>query len=451
MEYYKHPLELQGPPPEPLHRPEQELAAPPPEYGQGSGPVPEPPKKSRLRQLLLIPAILLIGFLFLHGTNNPAPISPEPTEPALPASSVALSSTESAALQPPTLFGSLEVFPDAQVQAEFRFVPDPGDARDYELQVALMGQEAYYEGETVGFSLVDDPCAVPVVGDREQGYSVSYSGGSAAAMIPLGAQLSLYVILEDQLTGERWTIVTNRVDAIEAESPYETWPLEDGKLTITVYNDTTTYEFPGNVDTGEVQTVLALDTMPESEFTEYLLPGALTPEGYEFAGWVIHVNNPMDLSSESNLFMEYNGDPPVEALLEGGYAFPVQGTLTREDVERVPPSEDGVRYVNVHAVWIVSEPEEELLFLDDGDGNVSAYGMDVPLASEGYLYLCNYPTPKREGQVFEGWYDSDGNQVELLMCYFSFVSTLKNEDGSFDGYDWGSYEPVRLTAHWRPG
>ena len=75
--------------------------------------------------------------------------------------------------------------------------------------------------------------------------------------------------------------------------------------------------------------------------------------------------------------------------------------------------------------------------------------MDSPIASEGYLYLCNYPVPEREGLVFDGWYDDDGKRVEMLVCYFSFVPMLRNADGSFAGYDWGSYVPVHLTAHWR--
>ena len=684
MEYYKHPPELSPPSPEPVQDPALEFVAPPPEFGQGSGPGPEPRKKSRLRQLLAIPALLLCGFLFLHETR-PVSLTPEgPTEPIpaetaapipeLPAGSLVLDllyavrdgdtvrysytayapipsldaseaqsegysgqlwpvsvytrvtdeagatvapvedpdiwessraafpysldaadlegeltltltavyteageqrqtqvervlpelpptpetgatltslgggeidysaqfipqaedshdyqlrftdlsfvwfdaagepCAQSLALEPdtlpelranadiggfaadysgparleaptadavqfcarliltdqstgypytidsnllpvpkePILSGSLQVASDGSAEAEFRFTPAPGDTREYELQVALMGQTAYQGEEIMGFSLVDDPRSVPVSGDRESGYSVSYSGGTAAAMIPRDAQLSLYVILEDLLTGERWTLETNRVDSVMPEKSYETWPLGDGKITIMVYNDTPDIVIPTNVETGTGLTVLATTTLPESEFDSYELPPARSPGGYDFAGWVIHVNNPMDLSSQTNLFAEYDGDPPVDALLgEDSFAFPVSGTLTKEDVERVPPSEDGVRYVNVHPVWIVRDPEEELILLDDGDGNVTAYGMESPIASEGYLYLCNYPVPEREGLVFDGWYDDDGKRVDMLVCYFSFVPMLQNADGSFAGYDWGSYVPVHLTAHWR--
>ena len=352
----------------------------------------------------------------------------------------------------PILSGWLEAYPGGDAEAEFRFAPAPGDARAYQLRVVQAGQQVYDGGETMGLSLLDDPGSLAVTDDGEAGFLVRYSGGTAAASIPAGSQLSLYVVLEDQSSGERWTVETNRVDPVERISAYETWPLAEGKLTITVYNDTPDIFFPSPVQTDSYLTILAVDTMPESAFTEYALPAALTPEGYEFGGWVIHVNNPFDLSSESDLFAQYNGDPPVEALLgEGSFAFPVGGTLTREDLERVPPSEDGVRYVNVHPVWIARNPERDLIFLEDGFGETSAYGMESPLASEGYLYLCAYPVPTREGMVFEGWYDENGNRVDMLVCYFSFVPALWNEDGSFAGYDWGSYEPVRLKAHWKPG
>ena len=302
----------------------------------------------------------------------------------------------------------------------------------------------------MGFSLVDDPRSVPVTGDRESGYTVHYSGGSMAASIPEDAQLSLYATLEDRNTGEQYRIETNRVDPVERIYPYEVWPLGDGKITITVYNDTPDVFVPSVVETDSGLTVLALDTLPEAEFESYALPSAWTPDGYEFAGWVVHVNNPMDLSAGGDIFSEYNGDPPPEALLgEDSFVFTVYGTLSREDVERVPPSEDGVRYVNVHAVWVQRNPDEELIFLDDGEGHVEAYGMVSPIASEGFIYLCNYVPGTVVGKSFDGWYDAEGNRVDMLASYFSFAPVLRNRDGSFAGYDWGNYEPVYLTAHWK--
>lgn len=458
MDQYKLPPELSSPPPEPNHRPELELAALPPEFGQGSGPPPEPAeKKRRLRRLLSIPVLLLSGFLCFRGVTLP----PQPPEPAPPETTETLQTETAAATtetEPlpipadPELSGTLEAFPGGEVEAVFRFVPPAGEDRDYDFRVAAMGQRVAWEGETTGLSLLDEPWLLPVEGDGEQGYAVRYEGGSAAASIPEGAQLRLYLILEDQSTGERWEIETNPVDPVEQILPYETWPLGDGKLTITVYNDTPDITFPSAVQTEAYVTILDLVTMPESEFTGYELPSAYTPDGFDFAGWVVHVNNPMDLSAGTDVFSEYGGDPPPEALnREDNFVFRIYGPLTREDVERVPPAEDGVRYVNVHAVWIVQEPEEELILLDDGTGKVTAYGMESPLYSEGYLYLCNFPVPEREGLEFDGWYDENGKRVDYLVCYFSFVKPEYDADGSFVGYDWGSYEPVRLVAHWRGG
>ena len=48
----------------------------------------------------------------------------------------------------------------------------------------MSGQFAYYEGEKEGFSLLDDPRALPISGDSQTGYTVHYSGGSAAIWLP---------------------------------------------------------------------------------------------------------------------------------------------------------------------------------------------------------------------------------------------------------------------------
>lgn len=351
----------------------------------------------------------------------------------------------------PILNGRLVGFPGGDVYAEFSFRPAPGDTHDYSLRVNGIGQIAFEGEEGNGFSLMDDPSSLPVTGDNENGYQVIYSGHSMLARIPSDAQLCLVLQLEDTSTREIYRITTNRVDAVERILPYETWPLEDGKIAITVYNDTDNYTVPSKVETDSYLTILAVDTIPEAEFESYVLPSAWTPDGYDFAGWVIHVNNPFDLSSEEDIFSTFNGDPPPEALTEGStYAFRVYGTLTRDDVERIPPSEDGVRYVNVHAVWIKEDIDEPLLYLDNGAGELTAYSMETPLASEGYIYLCNYPVSAPGPDLeFDGWYDSEGNQVELLVSYFSFVNAIYNADGSFAGYDWGNYEPVYLTAHWK--
>ena len=574
MEFNKRPPEYAAPPPELELRPEQEITAAPPEFGQGTREEASPPeKRSRLHRLFSIPALVLLSFLSLHGTKlSPTPVPTEPVEtspvetvpietatevPALPEGSVVLdviyavrsgdtvlckytvytpipsidatqeqidayegqlwpvsvyaqvTDANNRAVHPeqepdvwedyrdryeelsinaaglegdliltlrgvytekgeerqtvvelpleeippmPALNGVLELFPGGDIDFTATLQPQPGDDHDYDLQVWYMGQYAWYEDEQMGFSLGDNPRDFPVEGDRESGYTVHYAGGSAAASLPDGAELSVYVGIKDLTTGYIYDIESNRVSAEAARNTLPSYPLADGKISFVVYNDTTIYEFPSTVTVEDNYiTILDVNTFPEAGFTEYELPEPMTPSGYTFAGWVVHVGNPFDLDSGTNPFEEYQGDPPVDTLLgEGCYAFAVGDVVTKEDVEKVPPGEDGIRRVNVHPVWIATNPSMELLVLDDGLGNETRDGMEVPMASEGYLYLCNYPVPERDGLVFDGWYDDDGNRVDLLVCYFSFVPMTYDSAGNFTGYDWSTMNVVRLTAHWRP-
>ena len=105
--------------------------------------------------------------------------------------------------------------------------------------------------------------------------------------------------------------------------------------------------------------------------------------------------------------------------------------------------------VNVHAVWIESDPTDPLLLLDDGFGGVTVYSMSLPMASEGYIYLCRYPIPVHDGAVFDGWYNEKGERVELLISFYSFAAKLYDGNGDFVGYDWKSMKEQTLTAHWR--
>ncbi len=350
----------------------------------------------------------------------------------------------------PKLSATLETFPGGDINFTATLQPQPGDDHAYDLVVWHMGQTARAEEETIGFSLGDNPREFPVTGDRETGYQVHYEGGSAAGSLPEYVELSVYVTLKDRSTGYLYPIESNRVHPIPAPEQQAQYPLGDGTLVITVYNDSLTFDVPSPVPTDDYMTILASETISEADFTEYPLPSALTPDGYDFTGWVVHVGNPFDNGSDVDLFGDYMGDPPVELLLsEDNYAFPVYGVLTKEDIARIPPSADGNRYVNVHATWIAQNVSDPRLYLDDGSGNVTAYSMDHPAASEGYLYLCNYPVPERDGMTFDGWYDEDGNKVELLVSFFSFTPMLYNEDGSFAGYDWNASKTVKLTAHWR--
>lgn len=253
------------------------------------------------------------------------------------------------------------------------------------------------------------------------------------------------LVLFNRYTGRKYTVKSDTVPA-----PDDSYPLGDGEIVITVYNDTTVFEFPTLVSSGGYLTVLERTTIAESDFTGYTLPSALVPDGYNFAGWVIHVGNPFTDDTFAELYGKYDGDPPVEDLLTGNYAFAVGSTLTVADIEKVPPSADGKRWVDVHAVWISPNPSQKLLYLDDGAGTVTGYAMDIPLASEGYLYLCRYPVPERDGYTFDGWYDADGRRVEMLVCYFSFTPMTYAPDGSFTGYDWSAgQQPITLTARWR--
>ena len=575
MEYNKHPPELAAPPPEPELRREQEITAPPPEFGQGTAPPEEGKKKRGLRQLLAIPAVLLILFFCLHNieaapkspelptepvpTAEPVPTETQPVEtateaPTLPQGSVILdvfyavrqdeavlysydlyapipsldadqsqidayqgtpwpisvyaqvSDAEGKAVNrendpdiwqeardrseyainaaglegeltltltavyeeegeerstvwtgtlaelppAPALSATLERIPGTdEIDFNALLQPQTGDEHAYALEVRNMGQIVYDGEEATGLSLGDDPGALPVEGDSESGYSVRYSGGSALGALPEGLELSVCVSLEDTATGYVYTIESNR---IETGPSVPTYPLESGRVVVTVYNDTTSYEFPSQIpgDDGYL-TLLATEVFDAAEFTSYELPDPLVPPGYTFQGWVIHVNDPFDYGSDATLFEDYNGDPPRDTMLnETNYAFPVESILTREDLERVPPDAEGNRFVNVHAVWIKQDHSDELLLLDDGYGNVTPYSMELPLASEGYIYLCRYPVPTSpEGLTFDGWYDAEGNRVDLLMCFFSFYAELRDEDGNFKGYDWGKEETVVLTAHWR--
>lgn len=448
MEYYKQPPEQAAPPPEWRRQPELEIAAPPPEFGQTGQDAPAPRKKRRLRQLLAVPALLLLSFLFLHGAKTPA-------NPADAAAKPAGRGEESVAAAP-ACSGTLEAFDSGEVKAMFSLIPAAGDAHDYQLRVVQMGQRVY-DGDvlTDETSLVTDPTAMEVAGDNASGYSLIYVGGSAVETIPQGSQLCIYTVWTDDATGAEYEIVTNRIDAAPARPGSATYPLSDGMIVFTVYNDTLSFDVPSVVEVeDDYRTFLAVDSVDEAGFTGYDLPASQTPPGFTFGGWVVHVGNPMDLGSEVNPFAEYNGDPPVDTLVpEGSFAFRVYGTITPSDVERVPPTVvDGksIRFVNVHAVWYETEPSNVDFYLDDGFGNVTPYSMSSPMYSEGFLYLCGYPVPEHPGYVFDGWYDKDGNRVELLVSYFSFTPALYDEAGNFVGYDWNAERtPFTLTAHWK--
>ena len=347
----------------------------------------------------------------------------------------------------PTLSATLERVPRSDnIEFTATMQPQPGDDHEYELEVWNQGQIVYDGEETMGLSLGPDPSEGVVEGDRESGFTFHYSGGCALGFLPEDLELSVYVSLRDVTTGYTYYMESNR---IPTGPNMPTYPLESGKVVITVYNDTTSFEYPSQIEGDDgYLTLLTTEVFDAASFESYELPDPLPPRGFTFAGWVIHVNDPFDYSSDVELFMDYNGDPPRETMLnDENYAFPVEDILTREDLEKVPPDAEGNRFVNVHAVWYREDPEG-LLILDDGFGNVTRYSMEIPLASEGYLYLFRYPCDTVSGLDFNGWYDEDGNRVDLLMSFFSFYEELHNDDGTFAGYNWNKSETVTLIAHW---
>jgi len=233
----------------------------------------------------------------------------------------------------------------------------------------------------------------------------------------------------------------------EIEEVYAVFPLADGTIHVTVYNDT--FDLANmdwdNYQPGDDLRILLREDYAEATFTELTLPEPDTSEDaevddYTFAGWVLHYGNPMDL--------DYTPDPE-----NGPFARAVGDTLTREEVEWVPVSDDGVRYVNIHAMWLPAENEDAFLplVLDDGMGGRSTYEGSTPYASEGYVYLAAFPAPEREDYVFTGWYDPEGNRVEAV-AYTDFLDPIDAVDwegNPYTDYDWGNPHPVVLTAGWR--
>ena len=357
---------------------------------------------------------------------------------------------------PPETEATLSLDGSGEGSFEARVIPASPDAYPEGLEPTQFWLMMYNEaGESMGGFMNWTEDAMPAVTVEADGsVTASYAGEFPLEQVFFdAASLSARVLLQEPRTGYVYDVESNRVPVPEPAP--ETWPLrtgEEGKFVLTVYNDTTTFDVPSPVQVEDSPlTVLWAGGMPEEGFTEYALPEPIVPDGYRFAGWVVQVGNPFDFGSDTDLFEQYEGDPPVSELItEGVYAFPVGDPLTKADVERVPPREDGVRYVNVHATWIKEEVSDPRLFLDDGMGNVTAYDMIVPLASEGYLFLCNYPVPERPGYVFDGWYDENGSRVDLLVCYFSFTPMEYDSAGNFTGYNWNEKSTVTLTAHWKP-
>ena len=219
-----------------------------------------------------------------------------------------------------------------------------------------------------------------------------------------------------------------------AEEPplpvYATYPLGDGHCVITVYNDV--FDPENNWE----NRVLLQQTVSERDFTELTLPAAEPVEGFEAVGYALHYGNPGDEG--------YDGTADLD-----GYARMVSNPLTAEELTWVPVSSDGVRYVNIHVLWRYTGQQEYALplVLDDGMGNQTQYDASTPLASGGCTYLSAYPVPEREGYVFTGWYDENGERVDYIYALV-FYPVLYDENGEFMDYDWRNPKTVTLYAGW---
>ncbi|MDO4962002.1 MAG: hypothetical protein Q4E57_09200 [Eubacteriales bacterium] len=225
-------------------------------------------------------------------------------------------------------------------------------------------------------------------------------------------------------------------ESLPAAPEYETWPLADGTLIITVYNNS--FDIGAidwnNYNYGDEFRILLKTEIPEGEFTGLELPSPLENEdtaGFSFAGWSVHVNAEFDIDyvrSEQESF-----------------TFAIGNALTAEDAERVPVDSDGIRRINIHAMWRAAETDDPRLPLVlDG----VTYEAVTPYESEGYTYLAAFDPEEQPGKTFLGWYDEAGNKVDCLM-YYEFFDYHYNEEGGYYDADFQNKIPVVLHSEWK--
>ena len=216
----------------------------------------------------------------------------------------------------------------------------------------------------------------------------------------------------------------------------EGYPLGDGTLVITVFNNTFDQAFADDPDFPWIY-VLLRGTYAESAFTGLELPEPYDVEGDDFdaVGYVLHYNSEFDPGYD-------------ESKADEQFTIKLGSTLTVEDVEKVPPSADGNRYINIHVLWACNNdgiPKMEVI-LNLGNGDDWLYEGDQPFASEGYFYLAQVPEPEREGYTFTGWYDKTGRKVEFIS-YYDFFPALPDAQSREDR-DWSNPQAVELDAGW---
>lgn len=339
--------------------------------------------------------------------------------------------------------------------ADFKayLIAQKGDTHPYDLEPLSLQAEALDEDrEPVGvfWTLSDLNELQPDRFDEETFSEYTFYRCDKITEAPDGAKYCRFRMeLRDNSNGYIY-----RIDSNACPLPAKRYALGTEEIQIVVYNDTLTFDFPSPAgDFGEI-TILLYESVNAADFTDMELPLPLVPANFRSLGYVVHVGNPLDNGNWDALdaiFETYDGDPPVSALVkEDSFAFKLDGyTLTREAVEKVPISPDGVRYVNIHAAWAPWDDGHFLVQLDDGQGNVTDFPVGSPIYSEGFLYACAFPQPVPPiGSYFDGWYTEDGERVELLMDYFSFTPELYDADGNFLGYDWSVKNTLKLIAHW---
>ena len=223
------------------------------------------------------------------------------------------------------------------------------------------------------------------------------------------------------------------------EQEPERWPLGDGMIFLTVYNNSFDMDAADDPDFPYVS-ILMHEMISEPDWEDMDLPAAkFVGDDWEVAGYVLHYNAEYDYGYDST-----SSVAPFVHVLAGG-------RLTREDIELVPPDSSGARYVNVHVMWTPLRNYDFKMRLEldpnDGSGDVEVYEADQPFASEGYTYLAAFQTPEREGYTFTGWYDEEGNKVEYIS-YYDFFPLLPDATSNEDR-DWSNPITIRLKAGWK--
>lgn len=218
----------------------------------------------------------------------------------------------------------------------------------------------------------------------------------AAAAVVVLLPLLCHVISSTDSSGleNPWEIMYP--DAVFYDNP-------NGELQIRIFNDTTTWRTD---DTGfhEQPDMLFETTLRENDFTQITMPEPILQDDYFFRGYVICNTETRD------------------------YSALVGSILTEGDIRRVPVK-DGVRRVDIHAVWepLTLTDQKTVLLLLDGQ----AVSIQRPNDSDSWIYLRPYG---------EHWYDETGREV-LCLHYLDFYHYVEDS-----GWDWDNPNIISLTS-----